>query len=81
MKSHFIVWRHACGSPEYLYSRRATKVIHESRSCWGRDIGQARVFTTKGAAKTAGSYADPHNQYKFVQPITFTLMPSAEKFT
>ena len=48
--SHFIVRKDL----EYQYTRRPTKADpYMSRTIYGQDLGQARVFTTKGAAKNS----------------------------
>jgi len=39
------------GTYFYQYHRRSTGRQYEDRTMWGDDLGQARVFTTKGAAK------------------------------
>lgn len=47
--SHFIVML----GDLYQYPRRATGRVYESRTCWGNDLAQARVFNTRGAARNS----------------------------
>jgi hypothetical protein len=55
--SHFIVrgkMKRAGDPPDglvvYLLSRKSTAEMYVSRACWGADLEEARVFTTKSAA-------------------------------
>lgn len=52
---------------EWMYPRRATKVVYESRTAWGNDLEQARVFNTKSAATTAARATDPTEKWKLCQ--------------
>lgn len=50
---HYIVYNPDCG---YMYHRRNTGDMYVNRTVYGLDIGSARVFTTKNAAKNASVY-------------------------
>lgn len=68
--SHFIV---EDVTNEYLYHRRNTGAMYVSRSMWGPDIGQARVFTTKSAATNSANQSIGHYEFEVV-PVKLELM-------
>ena len=47
---------------KYLTPRRNTGVMYENRSTWSKDIGDAKIFNTKGAGTNSGN---KNGQYEF----------------
>lgn len=49
--THYVNWNPK--NCHFQYPRRNNGNLYESRTVWGPDLSQARVFNTKGAAKNS----------------------------
>lgn len=60
----------------YLTPRRNNGVMYESRSSWSKDIDDAKIFQTKGAATNSANQAPPVKLFK-VKIVRFYVVENA----